>query len=267
MQERPTLRPKFSNFEIIIVIFILVSVLVFEIIPNSGVSPIIMKMKSINKTQKNHDMLPIRTYQRPKDDHLIIDITTGGMVFARSSLSSDDKNRDKLVHSSFRIKGAVINALEREAQKRGVTVSSLVNKTLENYVTCDMYFEELGFILVGKEFLRKTFGRLNEKHLEEFGRDLGSTIAKEYVSYFFPKVNSDTLVKFLDLWFRRFQSYQHRFDDNDNRHYFTVNHDINMNFSIALKAMLEGLIEPVFKRSIDFGDLTARAIIFSLVVS
>jgi hypothetical protein len=267
MQERPIFYPKFSNSEIIIAIFILISVLVFEITPNSSFSPIIMKMKSINKTQKNHHMLPTITYQRPKDDHIIINIIAGSMVFYRSSLSSDDKNRDKLVHSSFRIKEVVIKALEREAQKRGLTVSSLVNKTLENYVTCDMYFEELGFILVGKEFLRKTFGRMNEKHVEEFGRDLGSTIAKEYVSYFFPKVNSDTLVKFLDLWFRRFQSYQHRFDDNDNRHYFTVNHDINMNFSIALKAMLEGLIEPVFKRSIDFGDLTSRAITFSLVVS
>jgi hypothetical protein len=251
MQKRTILHQKFSNFEIIITIFILVTVLVFEVMPNTGFSPTII-------------------YKRLQDDHIIVGIITGSNVFFsryQFSSSSIDKNRIKLVHSSFRIKESVLSALEREAQKRGISLSSLVNKTLENYVTCDMYFDELGFILVGKEFLRKTFSGLNEKHVEELGRDLGSTVAKEYVSYCFPEVNSDTLVKFLDLWFRRFQSYQHRVDDHNNRNYFTVNHDINMNFSIALKAMLEGLIEPVFKRSIDFKDLTSRSITFSFIVS
>jgi hypothetical protein len=270
MQKRTILHQKFSNFEIIITIFILVTVLVFEITPNASFSPLMMKMKTSNKIQKNHNMLPIIIYKRPEDDHIILGITTGSIVFFSRhpfSSSSDDKKRNKLVHSSFRIKESVLSALEREAQKRGLSLSSLVNKTLENYVTCDMFFDELGFILVGKEFLRKTFSGLNEKHVEELGRDLGSTVAKEYVSYFFPEVNSDTLVKFLDLWFMRFQSYQHRVDDQNNRNYFIVNHDINMNFSIALKAMLEGLIEPVFKRSIDFKDLTSRTITFSFIVS
>jgi hypothetical protein len=269
MQERPILHQKFLNFEIIITIFILITVLAFEVTPNAGYYPITMKMNSLNKTQRNHNISPIIIYRRPEDDHIIAGITTGSIVFLspHPSSSSDDKNKEKLIHSSFRIKDDVLKALEREAQKRGVSLSSLVNKTLENYVTCDMYFEELGFILVSKEFLRKTFSELNEKHVEELGRDLGLAVAKEYVSYFFPEVNSDTLVKFLDLWFRRFQSYQHRVDDNNNLHYFTVNHDINMNFSIALKAMLEGLIEPIFKRNIDFKDLASRAITFSFVVS
>ena len=69
-----------------------------------------------------------------------------------------------------------------------------------------MYFEELGFILVSKDFLRKVFSKIEKaEDIEEFGRELGLTTAKEYVSYFFPQVNSDSLVQYLDLWFRRFQ--------------------------------------------------------------
>ena len=136
-----------------------------------------------------------------------------------------------------------------------------------------MQFEELGFILVSKDFLRKVFDIIeNENHIEDFGREFGLTIAKEYVSYFYPQVNSNTLVQFLNLWFRRFQSFRYMADSDsdDNRvkkgnqlHYYTVAHDINMKFSLALKSILEGLIEPVIKGSVEFRDLTANSITFS----
>jgi hypothetical protein len=118
---------------------------------------------------------------------------------------------------------------------------------------------------MSKDFLRKTFNELNEKRVEELGKDLGLTVAKEYVPYFFPEVNTDSLIKFLELWFKRFQSFSHRVDNN--RHYFTINHEINMNFSIILRAMLEGVIEPIAKRTVAFRDLTPNAVILSFEAS
>jgi hypothetical protein len=109
----------------------------------------------------------------------------------------------------------------------------------------------------------------DEKHLQDFGKEIGITMAKEYVSYFYPHVNSITLVQFLDYWFRRFQSCKHIVENNDDRsqrHYFTVNHDINIKFSLALKAILEGLIEPVSKTTVEFRDVTAKSITFSFDV-
>ena len=180
-----------------------------------------------------------------------------------------NNKKDKLVHSTYRIKEHIIKTLEGEAKKRRITVSVLVNNILENYVNSEMYFEQLGFILVSKDFLRKVFSKIEKaEDIEEFGRELGLTTAKEYVSYFFPQVNSDSLIQYLDLWFRRFQSYQHRIDnDMTERHYFTVIHDINMNFSIALKTILQGLIVPIIKSDIEFRDITASAISFSFKVS
>ena len=210
----------------------------------------------------------------------------------------DDGYNKKFVHSSIRIEEQVLKSLQREAQRRGVSFNSLVNKTLKNYVTSEMYFEQLGFILVSKDFLRKTFCRLNENDIEEFGRELGLSVAREYMSYFFPQVNNTTLVEFLDIWFRRFQFYQHRVreesaqEENDvnailpphfsssnaaepradfnqkqlerQLHLFTVSHDINMNFSLVLKAILEGLVEPITKSPVIFKDITATSIAFSI---
>jgi hypothetical protein len=182
----------------------------------------------------------------------------------------NDNNKDKLLHQGFRVQEQVIKTLTEEAARKGISVSNLVNKILKNYVTHEMQFEELGFILVSKDFLRKIFSVVDdEKDIQDFGKEIGTTIAKEYVSYFYPQVNSITLVQFLDYWFRRFQSCKHIVENGDRsqkRHYFTVNHDINIKFSFALKAILEGLIEPVSKTTVQFRDVTANSITFSFDV-
>jgi hypothetical protein len=184
--------------------------------------------------------------------------------------NNNTNNKDKLLHQGFRVQEQVIKALAEEAARKGISVSNLVNKILKNYVTHEMQFEELGFILVSKDFLRKIFSVVDdEKDIQDIGKEIGITMAKEYVSYFYPQVNSNTLVQFLDYWFRRFQSCKHIVEnssDRSQRHYFTVNHDINIKFSLALKAILEGLIEPVSKTTVEFRDVTANSITFSFDV-
>jgi hypothetical protein len=92
------------------------------------------------------------------------------------------------------------------------------------------------------------------------------------VSYFYPQVNSSTLILFLNLWFRRFQTFRYRADiehgdAGKQLHFYTVTHNINIKFSIALIILdaliiLEGLIEPVIKRTVEFKDLTANSVMF-----
>ena len=230
-----------------------------------------------------------------KDNYDCNNIISNQLMFSypllsSSSVSSSSRNK-KLVHSSIRMEEEVFQLLQKEAERQGISVNSLINKTLKNYVKSEMYFEQLGFLLVSKDFLRMTFSGLQDKNrLEELGRELGLTVAKEYVSYFFPKVDGFTLVQFLDIWFRRLQSYKHTVDTSNVKdinaiiqeglrkeneeehqqlqrkeiHYFIINHDININFSMALKAGLEGLIEPIIKSPVIFKQITSNSISFSI---
>ena len=204
-----------------------------------------------------HSSLPSSSSEKKKEDNV----------------NNNTNNKGKLLHQGFRIEEQVIKALAEEAARKGISVSNLVNKILKDYVTHEMQFEELGFILVSKDFLRKIFNAVDdEKDIQDFGKEIGITMAKEYVSYFYPRVNSITLIQFLDYWFRRFQSCKHVVENSSSnhesqeRHYFTVNHDINIKFSFALKAILEGLIEPVSKTTVEFRDVTANSVTFSFDV-
>jgi len=220
------------------------------------------------------------------------------------SFSSPFSKSKKFVHSSIRIEEEIFRSLQEEAERQGISLNRLINKTLKNYVTSEIHFEELGFLLISKDFLRKTLAELHdEKILKELGRELGLTVAKEYVDYFFPNVNAITLAQFLDIWFKRFHSFKHRVDSstiNNNNNYnyknqdvdvtnkdikdkkeekeednylqrqrqeethsFTLYHDININFSFVLKAIIEGLIESIIKSPVTFKELTANSISFS----
>jgi hypothetical protein len=144
----------------------------------------------------------------------------------------------------------------------------LVNIILKRHVTNDLHhLEELGLIPVRKDFLRKVFNVIPADESEEVGKSLGFSIVDEYVSSFFPKINSHTLIQFLDMWLGRFHSFQHRIEETGShgikRHTYSVDHDINLNFSIALRVMIVGLIEPIIKTIVIFGDPTSGAVVFS----
>ena len=259
-----------------------ITIVSFEVFPLTGVPLVTIRREGQNVVAPTIDNI---IYGKLEDEHTIglVPTTTttvaavfkqtiNNMEYFQSSKNNNDDDNNKLVHQGFRIKKVVINMLDVEAKKKGISLSNLVNKILENHVTCDMYFEELGFIPVSKDFLRKVFGRIEEEedvqnYLIDDSRELGLIAAKEYIPYFYSESNGDTLVQFLDKWFCKFQCHEHRVDNDNNnynlRHYFIVNHDINMNFSIALKAFLEALIEPLIKRPVKFNSLTQNAISFS----
>jgi hypothetical protein len=114
-----------------------------------------------------------------------------------------------LLHRTFRIPEDIIEALEREARSRDVPVSNLLNKILKNYLQADIHSEKSGYILTSKDFYRRMFSTVDEKSVEEYGRQLGFAIADEYTYLYFPQIDSYTIILFLESWFKRFQSYQH----------------------------------------------------------
>ena len=253
-----------------IVAVIVVTTVSFEVFPLTAI-PLTTIIKKGQDVDNIYGIYIMTNGQSEEDEHNIGLVSSTVVTASRNSNSNTyiEISKDtKLVHQGFRIKKHVLKALDKQAEKNGISLSNLVNKILENYVDCDMYFEELGFILVSKNFLRNRFSKIEEeKYLIEEGKEFGLLAAKEYLPYLFNEINSNTLIQFLEIWFKRFECCQHRINGDDNNsnqyHYFVVHHDININFSIALKGFLQGLVEPIIRDCVTFNSLTSNAIAFS----
>jgi hypothetical protein len=94
-------------------------------------------------------------------------------------------------------------------------------------------------------------------------KDFG-TLANEFIIYFFGEVNEKTLIKFLDIFFSRFQAYQHSTENMT--HYFSINHDICINYSVFLSEFLKALIEPVIKCPIRISSISPKMISISFII-
>jgi hypothetical protein len=190
--------------------------------------------------------------------------TNACRVSVTSGAKDLKKGRDKLVHQCFRIEDVVIEELKQEAQKRMIPLSHMVNIILKNHVVSERYFVELGFVPVSRDIIKKIFSGIEEKYLVESGKEVGSTIAKEYISYFFGEVNSYTLIQFLEVWFARFVSFRHQIEGS--QHFFSLKHDISMKYSIFLSEFLKSLIESIANSLVRFNVVTQNTITFSFQI-
>lgn len=148
-----------------------------------------------------------------------------------------------------------------------MSLSNLVNKIFRDYLIVELQPKKPELISTDKDFFRRIFNKIDDADIEDFGREISYAVMDEYVSLFFPDINSSTMVSFLEIWFKRFQSYHHRVDAQNNRHCFSLNHDINLNFSKALKVILIRLVEPIIKSPLIFGEPASSTITFTFDVN
>lgn len=158
--------------------------------------------------------------------------------------------RRKTVHYTLRVNDDIFSVVEKEAQRKGISTSSLINQILTKYANRERHLEHLGFIPVSKDTLRKMLNRVDTKLLAEDSKELGSTVAREYVSYIFHDVNKHTLIQFLDVWCSVFESYKH--ETNGYAHRFSIKHDIGIQYSLHMAEYLKALIEPIITRRVSF---------------
>lgn len=71
----------------------------------------------------------------------------------------------------------------------------------------------------------------------------------------------NTVLQFLDLWCGHFDTYEHRFDGKT--HFYTVHHDVNLNFSIFIKEFVSSMIQRTIPRTVRFETLAPNSVTFS----
>lgn len=174
--------------------------------------------------------------------------------------SDDDFIKRKLVHLGFRIDENVLESIKKSAKRTETTVSNQINMILRNWVTRDTYFQELGFIPMSKDVLRAWINKIEQSELLIQAREFGQSTA-DIIAYFYGEINVSNMMKFLEILFSRFPSYDHRIENNT--HSFHINHDICMKYSIFFGELLRSLIEPIIKSPVNLKNLTQKTIIIS----
>jgi predicted DNA-binding ribbon-helix-helix protein len=177
------------------------------------------------------------------------------------NLTSDIPDEDsKSVHYSCRLNTTVYRFLVDEAEQKNISMNNLLNQIASEYVL-KKNFEKIGSTLMCKDVLKGVFEMADDKNLIKFASKLGSNNALEYVEMLYHDINKVNVLKFLDLWSRRFYGYEHK--NHDNIHKFSIPHDINTKYSVFAKEFITSFVESSIKKPVKIQS-TSRAVIFSV---
>ena len=119
---------------------------------------------------------------------------------------------------TIRIDQDVDERLRRLSEQEGVSVNSLVGRSLRRLVEWDAYAEKFGFVAVPGALFSHLIELLSEEQAAELGRWAGTSVVREYITFWFKEINLETfrrgLVELSSRYDRPFE-YEERVGKDD----------------------------------------------------
>jgi len=97
--------------------------------------------------------------------------------------------------------------------------------------------------------------------IEKIGRRLGETSAKEEILFLFQRINPGTVFRYIQLWSSHFDAFDHTYDGK--KHFFTIHHDVNLNFSVFAKEYVSSMIQSTLARPAQFETVSPSSVTFN----
>ena len=185
-------------------------------------------------------------------------------VFRKTSSLSENLEygvKNNTVNLSCRLDKAVYNLLVSDAQKRGISINSLVNNIAKKYISWERHADDIGFVPLTKRAVQKIFTELDDDKIKAIATDVGSTVPRDLLMLNFNKITFANILILLETWDERFGKVRHEVADST--HYFTVYHEINEKFSKYIACVHQAMADDLsFK--IDITNVTFNAVSFSI---
>lgn len=155
--------------------------------------------------------------------------------------------KKKTVGRSFRIDEDLLNVLNEEAEKQGVSVNSLLNKLLQKYSYL-RFMLRYGAITITRKGFRNILECCSDEELMEKGMTAGSTITKDLLltmglspDYRFVLCLVEKLLSEFAGWF---ECDHHIKQDKEILH---MRHDLGRKWSVYLAGATRGMFKDVLK--------------------
>ena len=145
------------------------------------------------------------------------------------------------INLSSRIDKTIYNLLTSDAQKRGISINSLVNQILKKYISWERNADDIGFVPLSKLAVQDIFTELDEKKIKDIATNVGSTIPRNLLRLNFNVLTFNNILLLLEIFGERFGNVRHNIKDS--KHYFSIYHGVNENFSIYLKYWHQALAD------------------------
>jgi len=111
-------------------------------------------------------------------------------------LSTD--GRSSSITRSFRFESDVLDVLDGEAKRMGISVNALVGIILRRYVEFTRYLSKIDMVVINREILTSLIDLLDDNAVHELGVKLGQTVLDDTVMFWKKETTDRTVLEYIE---------------------------------------------------------------------
>ena len=162
-----------------------------------------------------------------------------------SELISGDGQNSKTQVRTIRIPTRLGLTLEKEADAQRISVNALITSVLKKYAEFDRLAEKFEFISMPRKSFSLLIQELDDDKIEKCARQVGSTVPKEIMRFWFDELSLGSLMSFMSLLSRHYRLVKSEIKVNYSDYTIMLHHDMGMKWSKFLKYYLDEAIRGV----------------------
>jgi hypothetical protein len=151
----------------------------------------------------------------------------------------------KTVLRSIRISQENSELLEKDAEKKGLSVNALISTLISKYAEWDRYAERFGYSTITHEGLKDLLESIDDESLAAHARRTGTRIPMEITLFWFKKLNLQTFFSFIALQSKYSGAYDYELQSEGRGHTITFHHELGPKYTIWLQNYFDQAIRNI----------------------
>ena len=145
--------------------------------------------------------------------------------------------------ASFRLEDSLLDALLTESDSKQISLNTLVNQVLREYIDWYANAPKVGYMIVRKSLISAMLERFNEDQIRQLAR-LTSKQSREINLLFASHYNIDTALKIIE-YKMRMSGYPYRKETHGNEHTYVIEHAMGPKWSLYLAELFAAEFQEV----------------------
>ena len=151
---------------------------------------------------------------------------------------------------TFRIDEHILNLLKKESERRDISLNTLVNHVLKQYVEWDMYACKAGMVPVAKPVVSALFNKMTPQETIELASKVGHSAIHDIALFMKSKMDLQSFLSWFEMKMENSSiEFSHRLVNHT--HTYVIKHELGYNWSLYHKILLELMFSRVFEKQID----------------
>jgi hypothetical protein len=144
------------------------------------------------------------------------------------------RENKKTVLRTIRLSKGLDELLQKDANSKRITVGALISTILTKYSQWDRYTEKFDMITLRQESIRAILEATEDDALIKNARETGSKIPKEFLMFWFKKIDLNSYLQYLELLCNYGGFARYEFESNGRVYVITFLHNMGEKWSLFL---------------------------------